>query len=199
MMRTLLSRRWQLLLALVLAATAGIAQDNIPTVNFHYAFAPPHRITVALPDSSNKTLLDAMPGKLLMSWTYENLIYYSFNSFVTPPTKWKVDIEPQIDGRPFAQSKWVRARGYLPVLKNTYHDGGGDLALEIAGGASAAIGKITLANSSTHNETMTLRCEVPGNWTGYNPAWVDHEAACRPPAGRLARACGPSRDPGNRR
>ena len=43
--------------------------------------------------------------------------------------------------------------------------------------ASAAIAKITLANFSTHQETMTLRCEVPGNWTGYNPAWVDHEAA----------------------
>ena len=54
---------------------------NTPAVNFNYAFAPPHRITVALPDSSNKTLLDAMPGKLRMSWTYEDLLNYSFNSF----------------------------------------------------------------------------------------------------------------------
>jgi hypothetical protein len=177
MMRAVFGRPWHLPLALVLASAPGIAKDAIPAVSFHYAFAPPHRITVALPDSSNKTLLDAMPGKLLMSWTYENLIYYSFNSFWTPPTKWKVNIEPQIDGHPFAQSKWERAGGYLPVLKNTYHDGSGDLALEIAGGATAAIGKITLANSSTHRETMTLRCEVPGNWTGYNPAWVDHQAA----------------------
>ena len=176
-MRTLLCRRGQLLLALVFASAAAIAKENAPTVSFNYAFAPPHRITVALPDSSNKTLLDAMPGKLQMSWTYENLIYYSFNSFWTPPTKWKVVIEPQLEGHPFAQSKWERSRGYLPVLKNTYHDGGGDLALEIAGGASAAITKITLANPSPHNETMTLRCEVPGGWTGYNPAWVEHQAA----------------------
>ena len=132
-------------MALVLAAASGISQDKIPTVNFHYAFAPPHRITIALPDSSNKTLLDAMPGKLLMSWTYENLIYYSFNSFWTPPTKWKLVIQPQLDGHPFAQSKWERSRGYLPVLKNTYHDGSGDLALEIAGGASAAIGKTLMS------------------------------------------------------
>ena len=176
-MRNLHSLRWQLPLALLLIAAAGKSKENAPTITFNYAFAPPHRITVALPDSSNKTLLDAMPGKLLMSWTYENLIYYSFNSFVTPLTKWKVNIEPQIDGHPFTLSKWERARGYLPVLKNSYHDGSGDLALEIAGGASAAIGKITLVNTSTHNETMALRCEVPGNWTGYNPAWVDHEAA----------------------
>lgn len=161
---------------MIITCTAGIARDNVPAVSFNYAFAPPHRITVALPDSSNKTLLDALPGKLQMSWTYENLIYYSFQSFLTPPTKWKVNIEPQIDGHPFAQSKWERSRGYLPVLRNIYHDGGGDMGLEIAGGAAAAIGKITLTNSSTHNETMTLRCEVPGNWIGYNPAWVDHQA-----------------------
>jgi hypothetical protein len=176
-MRVVIRWRWLLLLALVLARGAAVAQENVPTVTFNYAFAAPHRITVARPDSSNKTLLDAMPGKLQMSWTYENLIYYSFNSFWTPPTKWKLVITPQLDGHPFAQSKWERVHGYLPVLKNTYHDNGGNLELEIAGGVTAAIGKITLANSSTHNETITLRCEVPGNWTGYNPAWVDHVAA----------------------
>ncbi len=175
MKRTL--RSWQLLLALVLAISMGMAKENIPAVNFHYAFAPPHRITVALPDSSNKTLVDALPGKLQMSWTYEDLIYYSFKGFWTPPTKWKLVIEPQIDGHPFAQSKWERAHDYLPVLRNTSHDGGGDLELQIAGGATAAIGKIKLTNTSNHAETMTLRCEVPGNFTGYNPAWVDHQAA----------------------
>ena len=145
-----------LLMIFLVVCVRGMAAENTPAVNFNYAFAPPHRITVALPDSSNKTLLDAMPGKLLMSWTYENLVYYSFNSFLTPPTKWKLRVEPQIDGHPFAQSKWERASGYLPVLKNTYHDDGGDLTLEIAGGATAAIGKITVANHSGQNETMTL-------------------------------------------
>jgi hypothetical protein len=176
MMSTAFCRAWQLTLALILASAAGIA-ENIPTVTFNYAFAPPHRVTVALPDNSNKTLLDAMPGKLMMSWTYENLIYYSFNSFWPPPTEWKVNIEPQLDGHPFAQGKWERARGYLPVLRNSYHEGGGDLVLEIAGGATAAIGKITLTNSSTKSETMTLRCEVLSHLPGHNPAWVDRQAA----------------------
>jgi hypothetical protein len=164
-------------LTLVLASAVGISKDNLPAVNFNYAFAPPHRITVALPDSSNKTLLDALPGKLEMSWTYEDLIYYSFKSFWTPPTKWKVVMQPQIDGHPFSQSKWERSEGYLPILRNSYHDNGGNLVLEIGGGDTAAIAKIRLANSSNHNETMTLRCEVPGGWTGYNPAWVDNEKA----------------------
>ncbi len=164
-------------LVILLACTAGVAADVAPSVTFNYAFAPPHRITVALPDSSDKTLIDAFPGRLEMSWTYENLIHYSFNSFWTPPTNWKVVIEPQIGGHAFAQSKWERARDYLPVLRNTYQDEGGELTLEIAGAATAAIGKITLLNSSSHTETISLRCEVPGNWTGYNPAWVDPAAA----------------------
>jgi hypothetical protein len=164
-------------LAFIFVSGVGLSKDNVPSVDFRYAFAAPHRITVALPDSSNKTLLDATPGKLEMSWTYEDLIYYSFKSFWTPPTKWKVVIQPQIDGHPFSQSKWERSEGYLPILRNSYHDNGGDLVLEIGGGDTAAITKIRLANSSNRNETMALRCEVPGGLAGYNPAWVDNEKA----------------------
>ena len=176
-MKTTSILRLSLLLVLVAVCGRGTAAESAPAVSFNYAFAPPHRITVALPDSSDKTLLDAMPGKLLMSWTYENLIYYSFNSFLTPPTKWKVSIEPRVDGHAFAQSKWERARGYLPVLRNIYRDGDSEMTLEITGASTAAIGKITLVNHSAGPQTMTLHCEVPGNWTGYNPAWVDHDAA----------------------
>ncbi len=177
MVKLVIGRCWQLFLALIFASAVAFAGENAPSVTFNYAFAPPHRITVALPDSGDKTLLDAFPGKVEMSWTYENLIYYSFNSFWTPPTKWRVVIEPQIDGHAFAQSKWERSQGFLPILRNAYHDEGGDLTLEIAGAATGAIGKIRVSNTSSHAETMVLRCEVPGNWTGYNPAWVDHTAA----------------------
>ena len=164
-------------LAFILVSGVGLSKDNVPAVDFSYAFAAPHRITVAPPDSSNKTLLDAVPGKLEMSWTYEDLIYYSFKSFWTPPAKWKVVVQPQIDGHPFSQSKWERSEGYLPILRNSYHDSGGNLVLEVGGGDTAAITKIRLANSSNHTETMALRCEVPGGLAGYNPSWVDNEKA----------------------
>src|SRR3990172_8374975 len=162
MNRTLSTCIRNLAFVFIFASGAGIANDNVPTVDFRYAFAPPHRITVAPPDSSNKTLLDALPGKLEMSWTYENLIYYSFKSYWYPQTQWKVVIQPSLDGHPFAQSKWERSGGFLPILRNSYQDNGGNLVLEAAGGDTAAMIKITLANSSNHNETMTLRCEVPG-------------------------------------
>ncbi|MFQ8804479.1 MAG: hypothetical protein ACLR8Y_04285 [Alistipes indistinctus] len=51
------------------SATAVLCGGPEP-VNFFYAFTTPHRMTVALPDSSDKTLLDAEDGKLTVSWTY---------------------------------------------------------------------------------------------------------------------------------
>ena len=177
MKRTLATRALHVVFLAVLSTVVGLGKNTIPPVDFKYAFAPPHRITVALPDSSNKTLLDALPGKLEMSWTYEDLIYYSFNSFWAPPTKWKVVIQPQIDDHPFSESRWERSEGYLPILRNSYQDSGGSLVLEIGGGDTAAVTKIMLANSTAHNETMTLRCDVQGRQDGYNPAWVDNEKA----------------------
>lgn len=50
------------------SATGSFVWRTEP-VNFFYAFTTPHRMTVALPDSSDKTLLDAEDGKLTVSWT----------------------------------------------------------------------------------------------------------------------------------
>ena len=160
----------------VLSIVVGLGNDHAPSVDFKYAFAPPHRLTVALPDSSNKTLLDSAPGKVQMSWSDENLIYYYLRGG-TPPTKWKILIQPQIDGHPFSQSKWERANGYLPILRNSYQENGGNLVLEIAGGDTAALAKITLSNSSNHDEVIALRCDAAGGMGVANPAWVDNRLA----------------------
>ena len=84
----------------------GQQGDAPPKVDFSYAFAAPHRITVGLPDASDRTLLDLQPGSLRMAWTYDNLTMpnYSPLAFRTPPTLWSIQVTPQIDGKPFAQS-----------------------------------------------------------------------------------------------
>src|SRR6476620_9217891 len=47
-------------------ASAHATAGDAPSVTFDYTFGTPHRMTVALPDSSGKTLLDAYPGRLEM-------------------------------------------------------------------------------------------------------------------------------------
>lgn len=142
-------------------------------VDFSYAFATPHRITVALPDNSNKTLLDVEPGAVRMSWSYQSLMDLPFSAYVTPPANWAVKLTPQIDGQPFAGSAWTRVDGFLPALRNTCESPAGRMTLEIAGGADAALVRVTITNPGTQEARFALICESQRGFFGYNPAFVD--------------------------
>jgi hypothetical protein len=141
-------------------------------VDFSYAFATPHRLTVALPDSSHKTLIDMTAESLRMSWSYDNLLDKPLAAFIAPKTEWEVLLKPEVDGRPFAHSRWTRAEGWLPVLENTYNDEQTLLRLEATGASSAAIIRVEVMNQDQEPHRILLRCEKPGAWNGYNPAWV---------------------------
>jgi len=91
---------------------------------------------------------------------------------MTPKTEWELLLTPEIDGHPFAHSRWTRVEGWLPVLENTYTDGQAFLRLEAAGAQSAAVIRLELTNPDQLPHTLRLRCEKPGAWNGYNPAWV---------------------------
>jgi hypothetical protein len=142
-------------------------------VDFAYSFATPHRLTAALPNSRDKTLLDCQPGFMRMSWTYEDLTQMPLFAFMIPTTRWELTFTPMIEGQRFAQSTWTRADGYLPVLENTYQDGRGSVKLEVAGAAQAAITRVTLSNTGDVAHQFRLVIEKPGAWAGMNPAWVD--------------------------
>lgn len=142
-------------------------------VDFSYAFSTPHRMTVARPDSSDKTLLDVEPGVLRMVWSYENLLSLPFGAYQTPQANWSVKLQPQLNGQAFGKSTWTRAEGFLPVLSNTYEEVKGKMTLEVAGGATAALVKVTMENLGTENARFSLVCESQRGFFGYNPAFVD--------------------------
>jgi hypothetical protein len=150
------------------AATAAAAK-----VDFSYAFAPPHRITVGRPEASDRTLLDLQPGSLRMSWTYDNLSMPNYPplAFRTPPTMWNVQITPQIDGKPLTRSRWTRIEGVLPGLENVYEDTYGSVRLDALSGMTAALVRIEITNTDSNPHQFVLRCDS-GNW-GENPAWLD--------------------------
>jgi hypothetical protein len=142
-------------------------------VDFAYSFAPPHRLTAALPNSADKTLLDCQPGFLRMAWTYEDLSHMPTFAFLTPTTRWELTLTPKIDGQPFAHNTWARIEGFLPALDNTYLDGRGSVKLEVVGASQAAITRITLTNTGDVAHQFSLGIEKPGAWAGMNPAWID--------------------------
>lgn len=150
--------------------------ERISSVDFGYAFAPPHRLTVCLPEASHKTLLDVKPGGLRLAWSYDTLADQPYGPYVWPRTQWELELTPLVDGAPMAQSSWRRLEGWLPALENTYRDGRGVVTLTAVGGAEAALVRVDVCNTGSVPHTLALRCVKPGGWAGINPAWADDRA-----------------------
>jgi len=145
-----------------------------PCIDFSYAFGTPHRLTVCLPESSNKTLLDVNPGSLRMAWSYDNLVRFPLSVYAMPQTNWDFTIKPQVDGRDFSESAWTRKDSFLPILVNTYCDSLGKVTLEVVGGESAAVTRIEIVNTDTQPHVFDLLSTSKMYVTaGYNPAWID--------------------------
>ena len=150
-------------------------------IDFSYAFGTPHRITVALPDSSDKTLLDCHPDHLWIGWSYEDLTDRPLAALMAPRTGWRVRVWPEVDGRALRATGWTRraAEGdaaplgrALPVLEQTFtSDEGVTVTLEVAGALSAALCRVTVHNPTGTAQHIALVC-TSLDW-GETPAWLD--------------------------
>jgi len=142
-------------------------------VNFGYAFAPPHRMTVARPEASEKTLLDLEPGVLTISWSYDDLRNTPLAIFKTPLTGWHIKIHPLLDGKPFLHNTWNRGEEFLPILNSKYSDPAGSVQLEVIGGVTAALIRVNTKNSDSVAHRFSVACEAIDRWVMHNPAWID--------------------------
>jgi hypothetical protein len=160
----------------VAAAVTTITAGEPPKVDFSYAFATPHRITVGRPTNSDRTLLDLQPGKLRMSWSFMGLTQFPLTTYMIPKNNshtWGVDVTPQIDGKPFANSRWTRVDGFLPALDNRYDESRGSMRVEVIGADTAALARVEVANTDTVRHQYLLLCETHHGYTGINYAWID--------------------------
>lgn len=142
-------------------------------VNFGYAFAPPHRMTVARPEASEKTLLDLEPGVLTISWSYDDLRNTPLAIFKTPRTGWHIKIQPLLDGKPLLHNSWNRGEEFLPMLNSKYSDAAGSMRLEVIGGVTAALIRVNIKNSDSVAHRFSVACEAVDGWVMHNPAWID--------------------------
>ena len=152
--------------------TPGSGKSSPELIDFGFAFAPPHRMTVGRPGASEKTLLDLNPGSLTIAWSYQDLRHTPLAIFKTPHVDWHVKLTPLLDDKSSFQSTWTRAEKFLPVLQNVYQQAAGSIQLEVAGGATAALVRVAATNSDTRAHSFAVRCEVMGNWVANNPAWM---------------------------
>jgi len=149
------------------------AQPRKEQVDFGYAFAPPHRMTVARPEASEKTLLDLEPGLLTLSWSYDDLRTEPLCAFKTPRTGWRIKVRPLLDGKPFPHSNWRRGEDFLPMLDNLYSQPQGTIQLQAIGAATGALVRVRVKNSDSIAHRFSVVSEVVGGWINHNPAWIE--------------------------
>ncbi len=155
-------------------------------VDFAYSFGLPHRMTVALPDSSNKTILDVYPESVEYRWTYGNLKSLPLGSFGPLNSNWVATVWSEIDGRHLGKPQYGRAEGVLPVLKTTVNDSEGVVEMEVVGAKSAALTRVSVTNNSdkAHRYSVVFSMnaafgEVPGYINAGDPldymtaGWLD--------------------------
>ena len=145
---------WLSIAALALLSQSALAQTEKAgrphemKVDFSYAFGLPHRMTVAPPDSSDKTILDLYADRIEMRWTYGDLKSVPLMAFSPLTCNWTASLWPEVDGRRVTNRSYSRSERFLPVLSTTYDDADGKLQMEVVGGSSAAITRISVRNSS---------------------------------------------------
>ncbi|MBN2852091.1 MAG: hypothetical protein JXQ23_05075, partial [Clostridia bacterium] len=147
--------------------------NNQNSIDFSYAFAPPHRLTICQPEGSHKTLLDVKPGKLRISWSYDTLAAMNNNVWKSPDVKWVLELVPLVDHEKTESSFWKRSEQGIPGLVNTYIKDDITYVIEAIGAASEDIFKISIINTGNNNRLCQLSCEHIGGWVISNPAWID--------------------------
>ena len=140
-------------------------------IDFSYAFALPHRITVALPDSSNKTLIDVNKDNISLGWTYNNLLNVPLDAHQPVVSNWWASCWPEIDGRRLGTGSYSRLNGYLPALHNVYQDNDGVVDVQIVGGKIAAIARIEVRNTTDKPHKFDFVFTVNGAF-GEVPGYV---------------------------
>lgn len=163
-------------LALSAALGQGTAMNSSASrVDFSYAFGLPHRMTVALPDSSDKTLIDTFNEHLQLRWTYGNLRTIPVGAFMPLGSSWSGDLWVESDGRRLSLTSHRRAAGILPalaVVAEDAEDADGRVALDAVGGKTAGLLRLTVTNSSDKPHRYQLVFSVNGGF-GEVPGYIN--------------------------
>ena len=149
-----------------------------PLIDFSYAFATPHRLCIAKPDSSTKTLLDASPLGLTLTFGYNDLtrgypgafkpVLYEHSATLTAAAA-------SGDGPavPMPGLAWQRLQGWMPGLVYRLEAEGVRLTITAAAGPDADILRLDLTRlePSRAEKRVTLTTTYQG--LCFNSRWMD--------------------------
>jgi len=131
-------------------------------------------MAIALPDSSDKTIIDVHPDHLGVRWTYGNLLNIPLGAFMPLNCNWAADMWIEIDGRRLGLPAYDRAEDILPVFHAIYDDSDGIIEIEGVGGTSGAIFETRVKNSTNEPHRYSLVFSITGPF-GEVPGYINSD------------------------
>lgn len=145
-------------------AISVVAQTKKTQVDFSYSFAEPHRLTICLPNSSHKTILDASSNQFQMAWSDHDCTEKPLGALVIYPLQWKVNFTAMVDSIQLKGVSWHRESNWIPAF--CYEWEGNDIHIQ-ARIISTEKGDVLLFDASNKGN-KTRRITIDGLFCGVN-------------------------------
>ena len=143
-------------------------------IEFDYSFAPPHRVTLCMPESGKKALYDALEHSVQLSWTDECMenvnpagIYIPMNADK------KIVFTATLDGNPMTGARWSRIDDRIPSLSYLFHNDTGTLLFEAAPYIGGEIIRLTAQNDGAADICISLSAEAN---CAFSLKWVEPDS-----------------------
>lgn len=118
-------------------------------VDFSYSFAPPNRLTVCQPDSSQKLLCDCGPEGFVAAWSEKAVKDVAIDGLFEPlSANHKIRFQAFCNGEPMQGVSWRRIEDRLPALDYRYASDGCEIRCEVTAGKIGDIIRVTATNTA---------------------------------------------------
>jgi len=161
----------QLMLALVLSVSA---QQHKTQVDFGYSFAEPYRLTICMPSSSNKTILESYSDHFMVRWTYLSckddkepgvLIQHGL--------PWKVNFRAQVDTTYMKGRHWSRIDDWIPAFDYEWFTDNVSVKAKIVASDKGDVLIFTATNNDNAPHKINIDASVWNNVV--NMKWLDRD------------------------
>lgn len=142
-------------------------------VDFSYAFAPPHTITLSRPSGSDKTILSVDESGIEIQWTWQNLK----DKFPLAWTVMKMDVTLRltvsVDGNPCVFSSWKRQEDGIPAPVIAGESEGVRYTVRAVASDKGDIFELSLENLTDGHHSAVFALEHTNGWVISNKGFID--------------------------
>jgi hypothetical protein len=163
---------YTILIASFLAINA-FSQPHKTSVDFGYSFGEPHRLAVCLPNSSNKTMLDAYSDTFYLLWTYQNCTNSPLGSMTTYGTPLKANCTANVDGTRLKGVKWQRVDNYIPAFEYVWEGKGITVTANVVATDKGDVLTFKATNHGSETKNVVIDCNMRN--MSFNMRWWDNK------------------------